>query len=558
MLVPHRQNLLFLGAVILPSVLVIAFGLRMIRQEDELEEKRAREQNEHAVDLVRQELLTRLESLKLRAASGQVMPLDPDVALVAQVESGRLMLPWEGRVLRDQDRILRQLHDPAGAAALLRTSPDATDEYGVPFALYAARRMAADASPALQREILERMGSVLETRWLSPTAAHMVVDVAGTLRSAALGESAAARAEEAEQAEQLDLQTLGLDQTGGETIWRLFGSPPWLVSINGRPADRERVLVAVRAQRVLDSIPLPDHGQWNLTGERAGSPLGESFPGLRLTMPQVLLEDPSRSRQVFYISGLLLVLSLTFFTSYLLHRDVRRETRLAGLRSQFVSSVSHELKTPVSTIRAFAELIDMGRVKSEQEKSEYLKTIVGESERLSRLVDGVLEFSRIDQGKRVYHLQPVILEEVVRSAARALEYPLAQGRFDLRISVDPDAPQVPADREALEQAVMNLLGNAMKYSGEAREIDLTVCREDSHAVIRVRDRGIGIPMEQQSRIFERFYRAPDSDKRNIPGTGLGLALVDHIVKAHGGRVAVESRPGEGSTFSILLPTGATP
>ena len=234
MLVPHRQNLLFLGAVILPSVLVIAFGLRMIRQEDELEEKRAREQNEHAVDLVRQELLTRLESLKLRAASGQVMPLDPDVALVAQVESGRLMLPWEGRVLRDQDRILRQLHDPAGAAALLRTSPDATDEYGVPFALYAARRMAADASPALQREILERMASVLETRWLSPTAAHMVVDVAGTLRSAALGESAAARAEEAEQAEQLDLQTLGLDQTGGETIWRLFGSSPWLVSINGR------------------------------------------------------------------------------------------------------------------------------------------------------------------------------------------------------------------------------------------------------------------------------------------------------------------------------------
>jgi two-component system phosphate regulon sensor histidine kinase PhoR len=557
MIVPYRHSLLFLGAVILPSALVIALGFRMIRQEDALEEKRARERNEHTVELVRQELMTRLESLKLRAASGQVKPLDPDVSLVAPVESGRLVLPWQRRVSSDQDRILRRLHDSTAAAGVLGISPDATDEYGIPFAVYAARRLAAGASAQMQREILERMSRILETRWLSPAAAHMIGDIAKTLHSDALGESAAIRAAEAEQSEQLDLQTLGLDQISRQTVWRLFGSSPWLIGISGLPSDRARVLVAVRAQRMLNSIPSPAQGRWNLTGEGAGVALGESFPGLRLTIPESSHESPARSRQVFYVSGLLLMLSVTLFTSYLLQRDVRREARLTALRAQFVSSVSHELKTPISTIRAFAELIDMGRAKNEREKSEYLKTIVGESERLSRLVDGVLEVSRIDQGKRVYRLQPVILEEVVRSAARALEYPLAQGRFELRISIDPAVPPMLADPEALEQAVMNLLGNAMKYSGEAREIDLTLSRENSHAVIRVRDRGIGIPLEEQSRIFERFYRAPDSGRRNIPGTGLGLALVDHIVKGHGGRVAVESKPEEGSTFSILLPIATT-
>ncbi|MBL8294952.1 MAG: hypothetical protein JNN08_24115, partial [Bryobacterales bacterium] len=295
------------------------------------------------------------------------------------------------------------------------------------------------------------------------------------------------------------------------------------------------------------------HGQWLFAESRRGQALGESFPGLRYTLPEPPAEPPLAARDVFYLSGLLLLLSITAFTAYLLHRDVRRESQLAALRSQFVSSVSHELKTPIASIRAFAELLELGRARSEQEKSEYLKTILGESERLSRLVDGVLEFSRIEQGKRVYRLQPVALDQVLHSAAHALDYLLAQGRFELHTQIDPTVPKVPADRDALEQAVLNLLGNAIKYSGDDRRIDLTLSLEHSNAVIRVRDRGIGIPLEEQPRIFERFHRAPDSERRNIPGAGLGLALVDHIVKAHGGRVAVESSPGAGSTFSILLP-----
>lgn len=555
--VPHRQNLLLLGAVILPSVLVVALGVYMIRQENELAKKRFEEQRQQAIDLARQELSARLEAVKLRAAGGNLTPIDPDIVLVARVESGNLVLPWERTAQRNQERLLRHLRNSAGATQLLRTSPEVADEYGVPFAVYAARRLVTEAPPELQQEIRKRLAAVLETAWLSPLGAHMIVEVAETLQATELRDAARRRALEAEQAEQLAVQAMSLDSGNSEPIWRLIGGIPWLIGITGRPADRDRTLVAVRAEQFLASVRLPERGRWVLAGEQDGQPVGESFPGLRISMPPVQADGYTGSRQIFYVSGLLLVISVTIFTAYLLHRDVRRETRLAALRNQFVSSVSHELKTPIATIRAFAELLDMGRAKGEPEKAEYVKTILGESERLSRLVDGVLEFSKIDQGKRVYRLQPITLEDVLRSAARALEYSLASGKFELRIEADPAVPSVAADREALEQAVVNLISNAMKYSGEDRRIDLSLGLERDNAVIRIRDRGIGIPLEEQSRIFERFHRVPDSEQRNIPGTGLGLALVDHIVKAHGGRVAVESRPGCGSTFSITLPIPLT-
>jgi signal transduction histidine kinase len=196
--------------------------------------------------------------------------------------------------------------------------------------------------------------------------------------------------------------------------------------------------------------------------------------------------------------------------------------------------------------------MDMGRVEGPRATSEYLKTIIGESERLSRLVDGVLDFSKIEQGGRAYRFRPVALDEIVRSAVQALAYPLAQGGFELHLAVD-GAPPVKGDRAALEQAVTNLLTNAMKYSGGHREIGVSVNRQSEQAVIRVQDHGVGIAPEEQRRIFERFYRAPAQDAGNVPGAGLGLTLVDHVVRAHGGRVTVESQPGQGSVFSILLP-----
>jgi two-component system phosphate regulon sensor histidine kinase PhoR len=159
----------------------------------------------------------------------------------------------------------------------------------------------------------------------------------------------------------------------------------------------------------------------------------------------------------------------------------------------------------------------------------------------------------MEQDERTFHFRPVSLAEVLQSAARQLEYQLAQGGFQLRIAVDFADARVRADYEAMERAVVNLLSNAMKYSGERRDIDLTLHRDGDHAVIRVHDYGIGIAAGERARIFGRFHRAPLPDGRVVPGAGLGLTIVDQIVKAHNGRVTVESQPGQGSTFSIFLP-----
>ncbi len=292
-----------------------------------------------------------------------------------------------------------------------------------------------------------------------------------------------------------------------------------------------------------------------LTRSGEGEALGEAFPGLHAEWTDNRFwETGSRGLPVgVWIAALALVLGVAVFGGYLLLRDVNRDVRMAEVRSQFVASVSHELKTPLTAIRMFAETLAMGRSRDEHTKAEYLETIVGESERLARLVDNVLDFSKIEQGKKIYRLRPVRLEDVADSAARAMQFPLAQQGFQLRFSAERDLPELRADPDAIQQAILNLLTNAMKYSGDAREIDLRLCARNGDAVIEVADHGLGMAPDEQKHIFEKFYRAPSHESRLIAGTGLGLTLVDHIAKAHGGRVEVESAIGAGSTFSILIP-----
>jgi signal transduction histidine kinase len=567
-LIPVRQSLLFLGAVVAPSAVLIILGIRTVHQDEELAARQAAEESRNTVALAQRELLTRLETVKLRAAAGQVSPRDSEAALVAGVESGRLILPWE-HTWTDSKAVKKAREDLGTAAKLVREGnrskalviatrlaelpSELTDEYGIPYAIYGARSLAEAESSGDQRESSQHIQQILKTTWLSPPALYMIAGLPNLGQD--LREEARARAVELEQTGTLIAEIPVLESDGGRgddnPLWLLAGDAPWLVSLAGRPADRNRVLIIVRARQILDVIHLPGRSHWVLGREPGSEPLGESFPGVRIAVDPFSKANVASMRWFYLATAILL--SVASFSAWLLNRDIRREARLARLRSQFVSSVSHELKTPIAAIRAYAELIDMGRAQGPREMSEYLKIIMGESERLSRLVEGVLEFSKLEQGKRLYRFDPISLEEVVRSAAHALEYSLGSGEFQLHFDLDPSLPRVSADRDALEQAVVNLLSNAMKYSGGNREIDLTLRREGDRAVIRVRDRGIGIAPEDHSRIFESFYRAPLIDGRLVPGTGLGLTLVDHIVKAHRGRVLVESQIGEGSTFSILLP-----
>jgi signal transduction histidine kinase len=249
---------------------------------------------------------------------------------------------------------------------------------------------------------------------------------------------------------------------------------------------------------------------------------------------------------------LLLAIGLTISAGSLLWRDVQRDLRMADMRSQFVSSVSHELRTPLAAIRLFAETLKLDGDIDRRTRSEYLDTILQESERLSRLVDNVLDVGKIDRGQKVYRFEPVMLDDVIASAARTAQYPLERAGFSLHVALESGVPAV-GDSDALQQAILNLLSNAIKYAGASRRIDLRLQRQNSHARISVVDGGIGIDPHEQPRIFDLFYRASSSDTQHIPGTGLGLTIVAHVARAHGGAVDVHSRPGHGSTFTITLP-----
>ena len=229
---------------------------------------------------------------------------------------------------------------------------------------------------------------------------------------------------------------------------------------------------------------------------------------------------------------------------------------MARLKSDFVANVSHDLKTPLSVIRMFGETLDMGRITDEGGRREYYRVIARESERLSRLIDNVLDFSRIEGGRQIYRMAPTAIEPLIRSVLEAFDYPLAQHGFKVDVDVAPDLPDVPADADAIGQALANLVDNAIKYSDDERALAVSARVVDGRLAITVADRGLGIPPHEHAKIFEKFYRAGRSDTQGRRGSGVGLTLVRHIAEAHGGDVTVESAPGAGSRFTLRLPLAA--
>jgi signal transduction histidine kinase len=285
-------------------------------------------------------------------------------------------------------------------------------------------------------------------------------------------------------------------------------------------------------------------------------PLSAALPAWRLSLYQPSGLSPRKAidRQVVLFTlalGLLLVVIATgLFATY---RLVRRETETARLKAEFVANVSHDLKTPLSLIRVFGETLEMGRVSDETTRHEYYRVINHESERLSRLIENVLDFSRIEGGRRTYELVRVSVEAVVRETVESFAYVLAQEGFKVDVAIQPDLPEVPMDVEAVGQALANLIDNAIKYSEKRKVLTVEAALRDSGIALTVGDEGIGIPPNEQARIFDKFYRVGRSETQGRRGSGVGLALVRHVAEAHGGRVSVDSRPGEGSRFTLWLP-----
>jgi signal transduction histidine kinase len=230
-----------------------------------------------------------------------------------------------------------------------------------------------------------------------------------------------------------------------------------------------------------------------------------------------------------------------------------REVRVAEIKSNFVASVSHDLKTPLALIQLFAETLELGRVRTPERAQEYYRIINGEAKKLTRLIENILDFSRMEAGLRPYRMEPADLSESVSKVLARMQTQFAQGRFEVKTRIEADLPRILADEGAAEQAIENLLANAMKYSADAKSIEVEARRADGHIVVSVTDHGIGISRREQGRIFRKFYRVQRELGGGPQGTGLGLAIVDHTMRGHGGFVRVESEPDRGSTFSLHFP-----
>ncbi|HZU84578.1 MAG TPA: HAMP domain-containing sensor histidine kinase [Polyangiaceae bacterium] len=230
-----------------------------------------------------------------------------------------------------------------------------------------------------------------------------------------------------------------------------------------------------------------------------------------------------------------------------------RERRMSALKSDFVANVSHELKTPLALVRMFGEMLQSGRVASDDKRQQYLDIIVSESERLSSLIENVLDFARVERGREAYDFAEGDVGEAVAKAVNVYRFRAEQGGVELAIELAADLPKTRIDARALELAVINLIDNALKYAPGSEVVTVRVERTGDEILVRVVDRGPGVPPEDQTRIFERFVRGTTARGRPIRGSGIGLALVKHIAESHGGRAWVESQVGFGATFSLSLP-----
>ncbi|BCS32119.1 hypothetical protein TBR22_A13280 [Luteitalea sp. TBR-22] len=458
-------------------------------------------------------------------------------------------------------------------ATLARQHGDETDRFGRPFGLVAALEL-HDLEGSRHADLLRQArGDLVAGRWdvSDEQARYFLEELRGRLGSSLpssapapfLDALAVARAVQAS----LPLQATGGpgDVAGDDVLLEGRRTRVYHAPVAG-PDGLRAVLVPDARWVEAEALPAVLRetgvaGPARLLGDLRAVPAvgvtasAEGLAPWRLWLAPVA--DGAASRLPVVLQGVitLLVSGVLGLGVLLLVRDVRRERSLAQMRSQFVSAASHELRTPLAMILLYAQtLLEDVDADREERRGSY-EIIAQESERLRHLLDKVLDFSRIDAGRRSYRFEVRDLDESVEAAVRLIEPQLSRRGFTLERDLAP-VPGVRHDTEAITGAVLNLVDNAAKYSGTSRRIELRLSADLDEARIAVRDHGIGIPAEDLPRIGERFFRTALSS--SIGGYGLGLFLVGHAMSAHGGRLEVTSAPGAGSTFTLVMPRRGAP
>jgi signal transduction histidine kinase/tetratricopeptide (TPR) repeat protein len=307
-------------------------------------------------------------------------------------------------------------------------------------------------------------------------------------------------------------------------------------------ANGEQLLKSVSIPKESSPVYIvfpPDLPSWSLTFYPQYSGLFNSLfrPGAGIFL------------YIFIVIVIILAFGL-FFTL----KAVRDELNLSKMKSYFMSTVSHEFKSPLTSIRQMAEMLVHGRVPSTERQHKYHNTILQQSERLSHLIDNILDFSKMEEGQKIFHFEKADITPVVENIVESFKEQTALHGYNISLSVPEPVPEVVFDREAMEQVLHNLLDNACKYSGDSRDVKVQLLTKGKNVIITVKDYGIGIKKIDVEKIFSRFYRAGEELTQTVKGSGIGLTIVRQIVEAHNGTINVESEPGKGSKFTVRLPT----
>jgi two-component system phosphate regulon sensor histidine kinase PhoR len=274
--------------------------------------------------------------------------------------------------------------------------------------------------------------------------------------------------------------------------------------------------------------------------------LGISFRGESL-------DTILRARFVRNLILILLLDAVLLVGVWLAYRGLTKQIELVRMKSDFVSTVSHELRTPLSLIRMYAETLEMGRLRDPERQKEYHTTILRETERLTRLVNTILSFSRMESGKKRFRMEETDLNTVVGGVMDTYASHLEANGFSPAVELGAGLPHISVDREAVAESLINIVDNAVKYSPGEKYLQIRTGEDTRGVFVEVEDHGVGISRQEQDKVFEAFYRVSEGLVHTTRGTGLGLTLVKGIMDAHGGKIVLETTPGQGSRFRLIFP-----